>query len=89
MADTSDTWEAAYDATDTHLAAIAGLVHAAFLLPIEHPHLNTNEPESVALDTVLQTLREKNEALSVTRSAAYRAGLALSREQSNANERGN
>ncbi len=88
MADTADTWEAAYNATDTHLAAIEGLIHAAFLLASEHPHLNTNEPESVALDAVLRALREKNEALSVVRSAEYQAGLALSREQSTTDERG-
>ncbi len=81
-------WDRAYHATDTHLIAIEGLIHAAFLLASEHPALNTPTPESAALDAVLRTLQEKNEALREARSAEYRLGLDLRRDQPSADERG-
>ena len=70
-------WDDAYNATDTLLISIEGLIHAAFTVADEHPALGGPERETAALRAVLDTLREKNEALREMRSAEYRAGREL------------
>lgn len=70
-------WDEAYNATDTLLISIEGLIHAAFTVVDEHPALGGPERETAALRAVLDTLREKNEALREMRSAEYRAGRGL------------
>lgn len=70
-------WDEAYNATDTLLIGIEGLIHAAFTVADQHPALGGPQRETAALRAVLDTLREKNEALREARDAEYRAGLQM------------